>query len=83
MRVQLQRLDLLRIDHFRALAAYWAVPAGAPDARGGALAADSRARSCCERLRHEFRDLPLVAEDLGVITDDVRGAHATASLCPA
>ena len=27
--------DLLRIDHFRALAAHWAVPAGAPDARGG------------------------------------------------
>ena len=32
---QLERVDLLRIDHFRALAAHWSVPAGAPDARGG------------------------------------------------
>src|SRR5579871_6370931 len=32
---QLERVDVLRIDHFRALAAHWAVPAGAPDARGG------------------------------------------------
>jgi len=32
IRRQLQRVDLLRIDHFRALAAHWAVPAGAPDA---------------------------------------------------
>src|ERR1700760_577223 len=35
IRRQLARVDLLRIDHFRALAAHWAVPAGAPDARGG------------------------------------------------
>ncbi len=34
-RHQLERVDLLRIDHFRALAAHWAVPAGAPDARSG------------------------------------------------
>ena len=32
---QLERVDVLRIDHFRALAAHWAVPAGAPNARGG------------------------------------------------
>jgi len=70
VRVQLQRLDLLRIDHFRALAAYWAVPAGAPDARGGAWLSTPGA-DLLERLRSEFRDLPLVAEDLGVITDDV------------
>ena len=35
IRRQLERVDLLRIDHFRALAAHWAVPAGAPDARSG------------------------------------------------
>jgi len=70
VRVQLQRLDLLRVDHFRALAAYWAVPAGAPDARGGAWLTTPGAE-LLQRLRTEFRDLPLVAEDLGVITDDV------------
>ena len=70
VRVQLARLDLLRIDHFRALAAYWAVPAGAPDARGGAWLS-SPGGELLQRLRDEFSDLPLVAEDLGVITDDV------------
>ena len=70
VRVQLTRLDLLRIDHFRALAAYWAVPAGAPDARGGAWLS-TPGGELLQRLREEFSDLPLVAEDLGVITEDV------------
>jgi len=70
VRAQLARLDLLRIDHFRALAAYWAVPAGAPDARGGAWLS-TPGEHLLQHLREEFGDLPLVAEDLGVITDDV------------
>ena len=70
VRAQLLRLDLLRLDHFRALAAYWAVPAGAADARGGAWLSTPGAQ-LLERLRSEFPDLPLVAEDLGVITADV------------
>jgi 4-alpha-glucanotransferase len=70
VRVQLERLDLLRLDHFRALAAHWAVPADAPDARGGSWIA-SAGQGLLKRLREEFTDLPLVAEDLGVITDDV------------
>jgi 4-alpha-glucanotransferase len=67
---QLQRLDLLRLDHFRALAAYWAIPAAAPDARAGTWQ-PSPGRPLLERLRAAFPGLPLVAEDLGVITDDV------------
>jgi 4-alpha-glucanotransferase len=70
VRGQLARVDLLRIDHFRALAAYWAVPAGAPDARGGAWLS-TPGEQLLDRMRAEFPDLPLVAEDLGVITDDV------------
>jgi 4-alpha-glucanotransferase len=70
VRAQLSRLDLLRIDHFRALAAYWAVPAGAADARGGAWLS-TPGEHLLQRLRTEFPDLPLVAEDLGVITEDV------------
>jgi len=70
VRAQLARLDLLRIDHFRALAAYWAVPAGAPDARGGTWLS-TPGEHLLHRLRSEFPDLPLVAEDLGVITGDV------------
>jgi 4-alpha-glucanotransferase len=70
VRAQLARLDLLRIDHFRALAAHWAIPAGAPDARGGAWLHTPGA-ALLHRLQQEFADLPLVAEDLGVITEDV------------
>lgn len=70
VRCQLQRLDLLRLDHFRALCAYWAVPAGAPDARGGAWHA-APGTELLTRLREEFSDLPLAAEDLGDITPDV------------
>jgi 4-alpha-glucanotransferase len=70
VRAQLGRMDLLRLDHFRALAAYWAVPAGAPDARGGVWHSAPGAE-LLTRLREEFSDLPLAAEDLGVITPDV------------
>jgi 4-alpha-glucanotransferase len=70
VRAQLARLDLLRIDHFRALAAHWAVPAGAADARGGAWLS-TPGELLLRRLLDEFSDLPLVAEDLGVITEDV------------
>ncbi len=67
---QLERVDLLRIDHFRALAAHWAVPAGAADARGGQWHLTPGAE-LLRLLLEELGDLPLVAEDLGVITDDV------------
>jgi 4-alpha-glucanotransferase len=70
VRAQLARMDLLRLDHFRALAGYWAVPAGAPDARGGAWHGAPGAE-LLQRLREEFSDLPLAAEDLGLITPDV------------
>jgi 4-alpha-glucanotransferase len=67
---QLERVDLLRIDHFRALAAHWAVPAGAPDARSGSWQ-PSYGRELLQSLKSEFGALPVVAEDLGVITPDV------------
>jgi 4-alpha-glucanotransferase len=70
VRSQLARVDLLRIDHFRALAAHWAVPAGAPDARGGAWRR-TPGRALLKALREEFPVLPIVAEDLGFITPDV------------
>ncbi len=67
---QLARVDLLRIDHFRALAAHWSVPAGAADARGGAWKR-TPGRMFLKVLREECGDLPIVAEDLGIITPDV------------
>ena len=70
VRRQLERVDVLRIDHFRALAAHWAVPAGAPDARGGSWQR-TPGRALLQSLQRELAVLPLVAEDLGFITPDV------------
>lgn len=70
LRRQLNRVDLLRIDHFRALAAHWAVPAGAPDARTGAWRR-TPGWALLRTLREELGQLPLIAEDLGLITPDV------------
>jgi 4-alpha-glucanotransferase len=72
---QLKRLDLLRLDHFRALAGYWAVPAGAADARGGAWHS-APGVELLTRLREEFSDLPLAVEDLGLITPDVHALRS-------
>jgi 4-alpha-glucanotransferase len=67
----LELADLFRIDHFRGFAAYWAVPAGARSARGGAWR-PGPGRAVFDAARAELGDLPVVAEDLGVITADVR-----------
>ncbi|MEO8463764.1 MAG: 4-alpha-glucanotransferase [Gammaproteobacteria bacterium] len=71
LRAQLARFDLVRIDHFRALESYWAVPAGATTARSGAWR-HGRGAELLTVLRSAYGDLPLVAEDLGIITDEVR-----------
>jgi 4-alpha-glucanotransferase len=70
LRHQLQRFALVRIDHFRGLAAYWAVPAGSRTAREGQWY-PAPGRALFRALQADFPDLPVVAEDLGVITADV------------
>jgi 4-alpha-glucanotransferase len=62
--------DIVRIDHFRALAAYWEVPADAADARGGHWV-QGPGQAFFDVLRREFPDLPFVAEDLGTLDDEV------------
>jgi 4-alpha-glucanotransferase len=77
VRSELRRLDLLRLDHFRAFASYWSVPAGAETAAVGRWE-PGPGLSFFDALRRalggppSIADLPLVAEDLGIITDDVR-----------
>jgi 4-alpha-glucanotransferase len=68
---QLTRFDLLRIDHFRALESYWAIPAGAPTARLGEWR-HGRGDALLTTLRARLGAIALVAEDLGLITDEVR-----------
>jgi 4-alpha-glucanotransferase len=67
---QLQRLDVLRIDHFRGLVQYWEVPAGAENAIHGSWQSVP-SREFFDALRLSFDPLPVVAEDLGTITPDV------------
>ena len=72
-------LDLLRIDHFRALESYWEIPAGAPTARLGQWRR-GRGAALLTALRAQLGETPLVAEDLGIITDDVRALRDTFEL---
>ena len=63
-------VDVARIDHFRGFAEYWAVPPGAATARLGRWLPGPRA-GLFRTVERELGALPLIAEDLGVITPDV------------
>ena len=63
--------DLARIDHFRGFVAYWAVPKGARHALSGAWKRGPGRAVFDAAARALDRELPLIAEDLGVITPAV------------
>jgi 4-alpha-glucanotransferase len=67
----LELVDVLRLDHFRGMDGVWSVPAGDLTAERGAWV-PGPGREALEALRERLGGLPLVAEDLGVITDDIR-----------
>ena len=68
--------DVTRIDHFRGFVAYWAVPEGAPDARGGHWQRGP-GRAVFDAAAAELGELPVIAEDLGVITEPVERLRRT------
>ena len=70
LRRTLALFDLTRIDHFRGFAAFWAIPEGAPDARAGDWRPGPGA-AVFEAAEAELGPLPVIAEDLGLITPDV------------
>lgn len=70
MRRALAQTDWVRIDHFRGLAAYWEVPMDARDARAGRWM-PGPGQALFDDLQRALGALPLIAEDLGVITPDV------------
>lgn len=75
LRHNIEAFDLLRIDHFRGFVAYWQVPASAQTAKRGRWVPGPGA----DLFREVYRRLPgaqLIAEDLGVITPDVRECMA-------
>lgn len=70
LRWAFRSLDILRIDHFRGLEAYWEIPARAATAQQGQWVAGPGER-LLDALQSEFGELALIAEDLGVITPEV------------
>ena len=65
------RYDIVRIDHFRGFDEYFCVPAGAPDARSGVWR-PGPGMALFRALRKALGDRPVIAEDLGYLTDSVR-----------
>lgn len=63
--------DLLRIDHFRGLESYWAVPAGEETARNGRWV-KGPGMGLVRVLKNWFPQLSFIAEDLGFLTPEVR-----------
>ncbi len=70
LRSQMQLFDVIRIDHFRGFEAYWEIPASEPTAINGRWV-KAPGEELFKCLKSEFGEIPLVAEDLGVITDEV------------
>ncbi len=70
MRTQLELFDLVRIDHFRGFESYWEIPAHESTAVAGRWVT-APGDALFKALHREFGLLPLVAEDLGLITAEV------------
>jgi 4-alpha-glucanotransferase len=70
MRHALHLADLVRVDHFRGFAAYWEIPADAPNAIDGKWVPVPGDKLLIA-FQQSFPYLPIIAEDLGVITPDV------------
>ncbi|MEX2126193.1 MAG: 4-alpha-glucanotransferase [Woeseia sp.] len=70
VRHELLRFDLLRWDHFRGLIATWEIPESAKTAREGEWR-DVPGRELLTALQRDLGELPLVAENLGIITPEV------------
>ncbi|MFM2312402.1 MAG: hypothetical protein RLZZ04_1678 [Cyanobacteriota bacterium] len=66
----LEYVDIIRIDHFRGFQSYWAVPQGETTAIKGTWL-DAPGDQFFQLLEKQLGKLPIVAEDLGVITPEV------------
>jgi 4-alpha-glucanotransferase len=67
----LRQFAVLRLDHFRAMSAYWEVPAGEKTAKNGEWK-KSPGAAILSRVKEKYDPMPIVAEDLGEIDDPVR-----------
>lgn len=70
MRSTFEVVDLVRIDHFRGFEAYWSIPADEDTAVNGHWVKGPGA-TLFSQVREALGELPVIAEDLGVITPEV------------
>jgi 4-alpha-glucanotransferase len=70
LRATLGQVDMIRLDHFRGFEAYWEIPAEMPTAQVGRWVPGPGVH-LFEAVRKALGHLPLIAEDLGLITDEV------------
>ncbi|MCG2634628.1 MAG: 4-alpha-glucanotransferase [Gammaproteobacteria bacterium] len=70
MESQLGLFNWVRIDHFRGFESYWSIPAESETAINGVWAL-APGEKLLRRLKRSFPVLPLIAEDLGIITPEV------------
>lgn len=70
MKQMLNLVDLIRIDHFRGFDAYWEIPGDAPTAETGRWV-KAPGENFFKTIRDYLGPLPVIAEDLGVITKSV------------
>jgi 4-alpha-glucanotransferase len=70
LRSALLLVDVVRLDHFRGFEAYWEIPAGRPNAVVGQWV-KAPGQELLERIQQKLGSLPLIAEDLGIITPEV------------
>jgi len=66
----LKMFDQVRIDHFRGLESFWSIPATGKTAINGEWL-PAKGHEMLTRLKDQIGDLPLIAEDLGIITPEV------------
>lgn len=71
IKAMLSLVDYVRIDHFRGFESYWSVPAGEKTAIKGTWRAGP-AHGLFNIIKQKLGDIPIIAEDLGFITDSVR-----------
>lgn len=70
LRTQLELFDILRIDHFRGLEAAWEIPANEETAVNGQWV-KAPGKALLNAIKASLGNIPLVAEDLGIITREV------------
>ncbi len=70
LETQLEQFDIIRIDHFRGFEAAWEIPAHQETATNGQWA-KAPGKQLLQAIQDEFGSIPLVAEDLGIITPEV------------